>query len=79
MEWAIGLRSDYSSATLRRLARRCGSGSSAFGAGGHFRWHACRPGKAAQMSEAARVTAQRFTPEKFLEAVSDEVQFVLRK
>jgi hypothetical protein len=46
MEWAIGLRSDYSSATLRRLARRCGSGSSAFGAGGHFRWHACRPGKA---------------------------------
>jgi hypothetical protein len=35
--------------------------------------------KLAQMSEAARVTAQRFTPEKFLEAVRDEVQFVLRK
>lgn len=32
--------------------------------------------KLAKMSEAARATAQRFTPTKFLEAVRDEMQFV---
>lgn len=35
------------------------------------------PAKLAQMSEAARATAKRFTPAKFLDAVRDEMEFVL--